>query len=189
MEYILASASERRQELLHRIIKNFTIKTSSFDESSIIFDGDVEKYVINLATGKASNIREGLNENFIIIAGDTVVVLDGKVLGKPKNEEDAYKMLKELSGKTHRVYSGIVVINMYNNKVEKSSIYTEVKMGEMTDVEILDYIKTGEPMDKAGSYGIQGYGGVFVEEIRGCYYNVVGLPLNLLNKMLNKVKN
>ena len=97
-------------------------------------------------------------------------------------------MLKSLSGKTHRVYSGLAVVNTSNNKVEKESLYTEVKFSNLTDEEIKSYIKTGEPLDKAGAYGIQGYGGVFVEKINGCYYNVVGLPLNLLNKMLKKVK-
>ena len=188
MKYILASASARRQELLQRIIKEFNVEVSNFDENTVVFNGSVDEYVINLAKGKATNIRENLKEDAIIIGGDTVVVLDGKILGKPKDEEDAYRILKELSGKTHRVYSGIVVINMYNNKIEEESIYTEVKMGNLTDKEILNYIKTGEPLDKAGAYGIQGYGGVFVEEINGCFYNVVGLPLNLLNKMLNKVK-
>ncbi|MFU7517014.1 Maf-like protein [Clostridium sp. HCS.1] len=188
MKYVLASASERRQELLHRIIRDFEIKVSDFDEDTILFNGNVEEYVINLAKGKAISTKESLHDNAIIIAGDTIVVLNGKILGKPKNEEDAYRMLRELSGKTHRVYSGIVVINMYNNKIEESAIYTEVKMGDLTDKEILEYIKTGEPLDKAGAYGIQGYGGIFVEEIKGCFYNVVGLPLNLLNKMLKMVK-
>ena len=188
MKYVLASASARRQELLHRIISDFDIEVSNFDESTVSFNGNVEEYVINLAKGKAISTRDSLKKDAIIIAGDTIVVLDDKVLGKPKNEEDAYRMLKELSGKTHKVYSGIVVINMYNNRVEEAAIYTEVKMGILTDNEILDYIKTNEPLDKAGAYGIQGYGGVFVEEIRGCFYNVVGLPLNLLNKMINKVK-
>jgi len=188
LKYVLASASARRQELLHRIISDFEVKVSDFDEDTVSFNGDVKEYVINIAEGKANSIRKSLENDAIIISGDTVVVLNDKILGKPKNEEDAYRMLKELSGKTHRVYSGIVVINMYNNKIEKSSIYTEVKMGNLTDKEILDYIKTGEPLDKAGAYGIQGYGGVFVEGINGCFYNVVGLPLNLLNKMINKVK-
>lgn len=188
MKYVLASASARRQELLQRIIRDFDVKVSNFDENVVAFNGSVDEYVINLAKGKAIDIRKNLEEDAIIIGGDTVVVLDDKILGKPKDEEDAYRILKELSGKTHRVYSGIVVINMYNNKVEEESIYTEVKMGTLTEKEILDYIKTGEPLDKAGAYGIQGYGGVFVEEINGCFYNVVGLPLNLLNKMLKKVK-
>ena len=188
LKYVLASASERRQELLHRIISDFDIEVSDFDEDTVLFNGDAEEYVINLAKGKAISTKEKLQDDSIIIAGDTVVVLDGKILGKPKNEEDAFKMLRELSGKIHRVYSGITVINMYNNKSEEAAIYTEVKMSSLTDREILEYIKTGEPLDKAGAYGIQGYGGIFVEEIKGCFYNVVGLPLNLLNKMLNKVK-
>ncbi len=188
MKYVLASASERRQELLHRIISDFDIEVSNFDEDTVLFNGDIKKYVIDLAKGKTTSIMEKLEENAIIIGGDTIVVLDDEILGKPKNEEDAYRMLKALSGKTHRVYSGIVVINMHNNKIEESAIYTEVKMANLSDGEILNYIKTGEPLDKAGAYGIQGYGGVFVEEIKGCFYNVVGLPLNLLNKMLNKVK-
>lgn len=188
MNYVLASGSERRKELLHRIVDEFDIIVSDFDEDKILFEGNVDEYVIDLAKGKALSVKESLKEESIIIAGDTVVVLEDKILGKPKNEEDAYSMLKQLSGKTHRVYSGLVVINMYNNKVEKQSLFTEVKFSNLTDEEIKTYIKTGEPLDKAGAYGIQGYGGVFIEGINGCYYNVVGLPLNLLNKMLKKVK-
>jgi septum formation protein len=188
LKYVLASGSERRQELLHRIIDEFDIIISDFDEHKVLFENNVDKYVITLAKGKALGVKESLKEDAIIIAGDTIVVLDNKILGKPTSEEDAYNMLKLLSGKTHRVYSGIVVVNMYNNKIEEKSLYTEVKFSTLSDDEINDYIRTGEPFDKAGAYGIQGYGGVFIEGINGCYYNVVGLPLNLLNKMLNKVK-
>ncbi|MDU7242730.1 Maf-like protein [Clostridium sp.] len=188
MNYVLASGSERRQELLHRIVDEFNIIVSDFDEDKILFKGNVDEYVVDLAKGKALSVKESLKEEAIIIAGDTVVVLDDKILGKPNNEEDAYNMLKQLSGRTHRVYSGLVVINMYNNKIEQESLYTEVKFSNLTEEEIKSYIKTGEPLDKAGAYGIQGYGGVFIEGINGCYYNVVGLPLNLLNKMLRKVK-
>lgn len=188
LKYVLASGSLRRQELLHRIVDDFEILVSNFDEDSVVFNGNVEEYVINLAKGKALSTKECLQEDAIIIAGDTIVVLEDEILGKPKNEEDAYNMLKNLSGKTHRVYSGIVLINMYNNKVEEASLYTEVRISNLSDEEIRDYIKTREPLDKAGAYGIQGFGGVFVEGINGCYYNVVGLPLNLLNKMLKKIK-
>ena len=188
MNYVLASGSERRQELLHRIVDEFNIIVSDFDEDKILFKGNVDEYVVDLAKGKALSVKESLKEEAIIIAGDTVVVLDDKILGKPNNEEDAYNMLKQLSGRTHRVYSGLVVINMYNNKIEQEFLYTEVKFSNLTEEEIESYIKTGEPLDKAGAYGIQGYGGVFIEGINGCYYNVVGLPLNLLNKMLRKVK-
>lgn len=188
MNYVLASGSERRQELLHRIVDEFNIIVSDFDEDKILFKGNVDEYVVDLAKGKALSVKESLKEEAIIISGDTVVVLDDKILGKPNNEEDAYNMLKQLSGRTHRVYSGLVVINMYNNKIEQESLYTEVKFSNLTEEEIESYIKTGEPLDKAGAYGIQGYGGAFIEGINGCYYNVVGLPLNLLNKMLRKVK-
>ena len=188
MKYILASGSERRQELLHRIIDEFDTIVSDFDESQVLFQDDVAEFVKELARGKALSVKESLNEQAIIIAGDTVVVFENEILGKPKNEEDAFNMLKKLSGKTHRVYSGVVVINTESGKIEEEALYTEVKFSELKDEEILAYIKTKEPMDKAGAYGIQGYGGVFVEKIDGCYYNVVGLPLNLLNKMINKVK-
>lgn len=188
MKYILASGSERRQELLHRIIDEFHTIISDFDESQISFQDDVSEFVKNLARGKALSVKENLDEPAIIIAGDTVVVFENEILGKPKDEEDAFNMLKKLSGKTHRVYSGVVVINTENGKIEEEALYTEVKFSELKDEEIVAYIKTKEPMDKAGAYGIQGYGGVFVERINGCYYNVVGLPLNLLNKMINKVK-
>lgn len=188
MKYVLASGSERRQELLHRVVDNFDTIVSDFDESKILFENNIDEYVISLAKGKALSVKADLKENAVIIAGDTIVVLENKILGKPSNEKEAYDMLKLLSGKTHRVYSGLVVLNMSNNKIEQESLYTEVKFSNLSDDEILKYIKTKEPLDKAGSYGIQGYGGVFVEGINGCYYNVVGLPLNLLNKMLNKVK-
>lgn len=188
LKYVLASGSERRQELLHRVVDNFDTIVSDFDESKILFENNIDEYVISLAKGKALSVKADLKENAVIIAGDTIVVLENKILGKPSNEKEAYDMLKLLSGKTHRVYSGLVVLNMSNNKIEQESLYTEVKFSNLSDDEILKYIKTKEPLDKAGSYGIQGYGGVFVEGINGCYYNVVGLPLNLLNKMLNKVK-
>ena len=188
MNYILASSSQRRQELLHRIIDNFDIVVSDFDEDSVSFDGNVEEYVIRLAKGKALSIKKCLEKDAIIIGGDTVVVLENEILGKPKSEKEAFEMLKKLSSKTHRVYSGIVVINTYNNTIEEEAIYTEVTMSNLSDEEILEYIKSGEPMDKAGAYGIQGFGGVFIERINGCYYNVVGLPLNLLNKMIKKVR-
>lgn len=186
MKYILASGSLRRQELLHRIIEKFDIVIGDFDEDKVVYQGNIEEYVKELALGKAKSVN--LNEPSTIIAGDTIVTLDNKILGKPKNEEDAFNMLKTLSGRTHRVYSGIVVYNTENNKLEKEALYTEVTFSELSDEEIMAYIKTKEPLDKAGSYGIQGFGGVFVEKINGCYYNVVGLPLNLLNKMLIKVK-
>ncbi|GAB6169295.1 Maf-like protein [Clostridium carnis] len=187
MKYILASASERRQELLHRIVDNFDIIISNFDEEKVSFNDNIEDYVLELASGKALNVAENIKNEAIIIAADTIVVLDNVILGKPKDSNDAFETLKLLSGKVHRVYSGVVVLNTTNSKLEKKCVYTEVKFSDLTDQEINKYINTKEPLDKAGSYGIQGYGGVFVEYINGCYYNVVGLPLNTLDKMIKKV--
>ena len=188
MKYILASASERRQELLHRIVNDFDIVISNFDEDSVKKRESIEEYVIELAEGKAKEVVKNIDKDAIVIAADTIVALDNKILGKPKDEDHAFEMLKLLSGRNHRVYSAVVVINTENGKVEKECVYTEVKFSDITDEEIREYIKTGEPLDKAGSYGIQGNGGIFVEKINGCYYNVVGLPLNILNKMIKRVR-
>lgn len=187
MKYILASASERRQELLHRIVNDFDIIVSKFDEESVRIGENIEGYVIELAEGKANDVIDNITEDAIVIAADTIVTLDNEVLGKPKDKNHAFEMLKLLSGRTHRVYSAVVVVNTKTKKVEKECLYTEVKFSEITDEEIRQYIETKEPLDKAGSYGIQGFGGIFVEKINGCYYNVVGLPLNILNKMIKNV--
>lgn len=187
MKIVLASASERRKELLARITKDYDIIVSDFDEDKVPFKGDVSLYVKELSLGKAQDVEQKINESSIIIAADTVVSLEGEVLGKPKTELHAYNMLKTLSGNTHQVYSGITIINTSNKKIMSEVVCTDVKFSKLTDEEINNYISTKEPMDKAGAYGIQGFGGVFVEEIKGCYYNVVGLPLNKLNKMLKEI--
>ena len=187
MKIILASASERRQELLARLVENFTIIVSDFDEKSVEYKGNIDEYVQDIAYGKANDIAKTINEDAIIIAADTIVVLDDEILGKPKNDEDARNMLEKISGKVHNVCSGVVLINTGNGRIIKTSQKTEVRFSELTSVDIDQYIKTKEPLDKAGSYGIQGIGGTFVEEIKGCYYNVVGLPLNKLRLMLNEI--
>jgi septum formation protein len=187
MHYILASASPRRQELLTKIVDNFDVIVSNFDEDSVKFNGDVEDYVKTLAEGKGKDVASQAKKDSIIIAADTVVVIDGKILGKPKNADDAYNMLKLLSNKIHRVYSGIAVINTTNNIMKSEAVFTEVKFSELTHEEIINYINSKEPLDKAGAYGIQGLGALFVEKINGCYYNVVGLPLNRLNKIIKEV--
>jgi septum formation protein len=189
MRIVLASASERRQELLSRLIKKFDIIIGDFDESKVLFEGDISRYVKDVALGKALNVKNKLNDNdAIIISADTIVTLDDKLLGKPKNEEDAFNIIKSLAGRKHLVYSGIVVVNTTTNVIKQESLATEVTFSEISDEEILEYIKTGESLDKAGAYGIQGIGGIFVKEIKGCYYNVVGLPLNKLKSMLNEIK-
>ena len=187
MHYILASASPRRQELLTKIVEDFDVIVSDFDEDSVKFNGDVEEYVKTLAKGKALDVASKVKEDAIIIAADTIVVIDGKILGKPKNEKDAYDMLNMLSDNVHRVYSGIAVINTEKKLMENKAVFTEVKFSKLTHEDIINYINSKEPLDKAGAYGIQGLGALFVEKINGCYYNVVGLPLNLLNNIIKEI--
>ncbi|WP_283701038.1 Maf-like protein [Clostridium perfringens] len=184
MKVILASKSPRRVDILEKIVKEFEVVQSNFDENTIDFKGDVEKYVKDLSRNKAIEVSKRLNEPSIVIAADTVVFQNGKVLEKPKSEEDAFSMLSSLSGNTHKVYSGICLINTYDDTVVTDCDCTEVKFSELNPRQIRNYINSGEPMDKAGAYGIQGLGGAFVERIEGCYYNVMGLPLNKLYKAL-----
>ncbi|MBX9136555.1 MULTISPECIES: Maf-like protein [unclassified Clostridium] len=187
MKFILASASERRKELLSRIVKDFEVRVSDFDEESVHVNEDIEEYVKILSEGKAKSVALNYSSDSIIIGADTIVVIDNKVLGKPKDKNDAFRMLKSLSNNVHRVYSGVTVINNSTKVIKSECLYTEVYFSELSDEEIWKYIDTGECLDKAGAYGIQGFGGVFVKSINGCYYNVVGLPLNLLNKMIKEI--
>ena len=187
MELILASASERRKELLKRLTSDFDIIISNFNEEEVAFEGNCGEFVKKLAEGKAKEVASTAHKGKIVIGCDTIVSYNGKVLGKPKDEEDAFSMLKLLSGNVHEVYSGITLINTNTMEVISDYVCTKVKFSKLKDEEIRDYIATKEPMDKAGAYGIQGFGGVFVEEIHGCYYNVVGLPLNKLMHMLKEM--
>nr|WP_272507449.1 Maf-like protein [Clostridium aestuarii] len=187
MRLVLASASERRQNLLHRLTDNFEIIVSNFNEDKIAFKGDCGNYVMELAKGKAMEVANRLNTDAVVIGSDTIVSFKNNVLGKPKNELDAFNMLKLLSGDTHQVYSGIALVDKVSKNIKIDYVCTNVKFSTITDEQIKKYIDTGEPMDKAGAYGIQGFGGVFVEEIHGCYYNVVGLSLNKLNCMFKEM--
>ena len=186
MQIVLASASDRRKELLLRLGIEFKVMISDFDEESVNFDGDCSKYVQKLATGKVLDISNKLQDTSgnIIIGCDTIVSINDNVLLKPKNKKEAFLMLKSLSGKEHQVYSGITLLNTEDKSLVSDFECTRVVFSKLTDETINWYIETGEPMDKAGAYGIQGYAGAFVKEIHGCYYNVVGLPLNKLCFML-----
>lgn len=187
MEIILASASERRKELLKRIVNDYEVITSDFDESEVQFYGNEAEYVMKIAEGKSLAVaRKFSNSNKVVIGCDTAVFFENNVLGKPKDSQDAFEMLSMLSGNTHKVYSGLAIVDISKNIVKKDYVCTEVKFSKLSTDQILNYIKTGEPMDKAGAYGIQGYGGIFVEKIHGCYYNVVGLPINKLYGMLKE---
>ena len=187
LKFILASASERRKDLLSSIVSNFEVKISNFDEEKVEVSTNIENYVKTLAEGKAKDVALNCDNDSIIIGADTIVVIGDNILGKPKDKNHAFEMLKLLSNNVHRVYSGVAVINNQKNIMKSECLYTEVYFSEISDDEIWRYIESGECLDKAGAYGIQGYGGVFAEKINGCYYNVVGLPLNLLNKMIKNV--
>ncbi|WP_066353074.1 Maf family protein [Fervidicola ferrireducens] len=180
---ILASASPRRQKLLKQIGLDFEIIPSSIDETvppGVAPDVAAVKLAENKAIDVARRLKDG-----IVIAADTVVALDDSILGKPKDEEEARKMLERLSGRWHRVFTGIAVIDSSSSKKVTDYEESRVKFKNLSSVEIENYIRTGEPMDKAGAYGIQGKGALLVEKIEGCYYNIVGLPLFRLSLVLS----
>ena len=187
-DFILASASPRRKELLGRLGIDFDIIVSEADESAIPKDIPVKLYVQELAMLKAAATAKQVlkNKKAYVIAADTVVTLDGEVLGKPKDAEDAFNILKSLSGREHEVYTGICVMRIKDAKTVCRAVKTDVRFKELTDEKIRVYIAPGEPMDKAGAYGIQGIGAVLVDGISGDYFNVVGLPLAALSDVLEK---
>lgn len=175
---ILASQSPRRQELLKLITSDFEIKVSNVDET--LPDKITPKEaVMYLSKIKAEPFADG---DDIVIGADTVVALDGKILGKPKSKENAKEMLRFLSGRTHSVFTGVTLAS--GKKTKTFAVETKVKFFELTNEEIDAYIKTKEPFDKAGAYGIQGYGSLLVEKIDGDYFNVVGLPVSTLAREL-----
>jgi len=181
---VLASASPRRKQLLSLIINEFDICPSGYDESEITIRNPND-YVTKLAYQKAHYVAKNQFDNSVVIGADTCVVLDNEILNKPESKEHAFEMLKKLSGNTHQVFTGLSLIHLSENKIFNSFKKTDVTFRNLTDNEIKEYIKTGSPMDKAGAYGIQDdFGAVFVSKINGCYYNIVGLPLELLYKEL-----
>ena len=183
MNIVLASASPRRKELLSNLNLDFKIMKSNIEE--FVNDKDTpESVAMSLSFQKAIDIANKTSENNIVIGADTIVVLDEKILGKPMNEQDAFNTLTQLSGKYHEVITGICVLRLSDNKKIVDYEVTKVKMREFSESEIRRYIKTTEPMDKAGSYGIQGYGSLLVEKINGDYFNVVGLPVSKLGQIL-----
>lgn len=184
MRIVLASASPRRKQLLEQMGLKFDVIVSNIEEESPQGLAP-EEISMELAYNKAMNVALQINEPAIVIGADTLVVKD-RILGKPKDEEDARQMLRMLQGQTHQVITGLALVNPWTGKVQKGYEKTLVEMAALTLQEIECYIKTGEPMDKAGGYGIQGLAGIFISRIQGCYYNVVGLPIHLLWKMLKE---
>ncbi len=178
---ILASQSPRRHELMKLTGLPFTVRVADIDET---MDPalPVQQEVTRVSRMKAQAIASGASPDDIVIAADTIVVIDGRELGKPRSEEEARSMLRLLSGRTHEVVTVLSVCK--GSRIESEAVVTKVTFRALSDLEIRAYIQTGEPMDKAGSYGIQGYGAMFVRCIEGDYFSVMGLPLCPLCRML-----
>lgn len=184
---ILASTSPRRKELIASLHLAFEVIPSHADEDTPP-EWTPEQTVQELAMRKALAVYrelEGREQDAVIVGSDTVVVLDGDILGKPVDEADAEHMLSRLQGCVHRVFTGVACIDASNGQSMVQYRQTEVTMKKLSDATIRAYVQTGEPLDKAGSYAIQGIGASLIDRVEGCYFNVVGLPLSLLSDMLD----
>ncbi|HKD59630.1 MAG TPA: Maf family protein [Terracidiphilus sp.] len=187
---ILASASPRRRELLTQAGFTFEVRPAQVNEDP---RGDEEPiaYVVRLARDKAQSVFAEISSKssgppqVVVLGADTTVTLDGHILAKPENAADAARMLRMLSGRTHRVITGVAVATA--ERIEVAAEVTGVQFLTMSDKEIAAYIATGEPMDKAGAYGIQGLAAKWIPRVEGCYFNVVGLPLALVTTMLEMI--
>jgi septum formation protein len=187
---VLASASPRRQELISLMGLPVRILPSRVDEDTPDH-WSPSQIVEGLSARKALAVKEELqstddDDSCIIVGSDTIVVLNGKVMGKPRNAQEAEQMLRQLAGEIHEVYTGVTCVRVSDAKTVTTHRITKVKMRNLTADQISRYVATGEPMDKAGAYGIQEIGSLLVESIEGCYFNVVGLPVSLLAVMLEQ---
>ena len=181
---ILASASPRRKELLEKIGLRFEVEPSNYEED--MHSGlEPHEFAQKISLEKAKVVASK-HKNAIVIAADTFVVFGGQILGKPHTEEDARKMLETISGNSHSVITGFSIIDTGKNKTLSKSVETKVYVRKLTMAEIDAYVKSKEPLDKAGAYAIQGLGAVIVERIEGDYFNVVGLPLSALTEALKE---
>ena len=181
---VLASSSPRRKELLLQIGLSFTVAPEDIDEN-VLPGEQPEAYAARVALDKARIASQRAGEG-VIIAADTIVVIGDSILGKPADAHDAKRMLAMLSGKEHRVVTALAVMDATTAKSVTRTSVTKVWFRDLSDREITDYVATGEPLDKAGAYGIQERGALLVERIEGCYSNVVGLPLSLLGELLRE---
>ena len=183
MALILASASPRRQELLRMLGLTFTVRTADIDETMDPSRG-AEAEVARICRAKAEAVLPSAAEDDIVIAADTIVCVDDRILGKPHTEAEAAEMLRLLSGREHQVRTGVTACT-HDRAVTEVDV-TGVRFRTLSEAEIAAYIRTGEPMDKAGAYGIQGLASIFVEALAGDYFNVMGLPLCRLSQILQQ---
>lgn len=192
MKLILASASPRRAEILKNAGFDFEVIPAHVDESRAPRE-DASSYVQRLAEAKARAVANQLSSNrtqagCVIVAGDTIVVIDGDILGKPNSSEEARAMLRRLSGRWHEVFTGLAVLPANREEARVAMEKTRVEFARISDNEVEEYIRTGEPFDKAGAYAIQGRAGKFILRVEGCYFNVMGLPLARLYAILREHK-
>ncbi len=181
---ILASASPRRKALLEQIGLKFTVDAAAQEDTGLAGQ-EPHRLAREISLKKAESVA-GQYPDAIIIAADTIGVIDGQILGKPESESEAQAMLASLSGKSHTVITGFTVLDTLTGEAVSRSVETIVHIRRITKSEIKAYVQTGEPLDKAGSYAIQGLGAVLVEKIEGDYFNVMGLPLAALAKVLKE---
>jgi septum formation protein len=184
--FVLASSSPRRKELFKFIIEAFDILSMNVDETTE--KTDPLEIVLELADKKANATAEQCGDDAVILGADTVVVFGDVVLGKPEDKKDAVRMLKMLSGKSHYVYTGFCIIDKSSGKTVLDYEKTKVNFNKMTEKEIVDYVDSAEPMDKAGAYGIQGLGGKFISGIQGCYFCVMGFPMSKIYDAFKELK-
>lgn len=181
---ILASKSPRRKEILQQMGFNLEIKVKEIEEVSDKVE--LIDQIIDISKMKVEEVARE-NENSFVVGADTLVEIDGKALGKPKDKKEAKEMLKMLSGKNHRVITALTLVNVEKNICISDYVKSEVYFKEISEEEIDWYISTGEPMDKAGSYGIQGLGAMFVEKIEGDFFSIMGFPINKFMNILKDI--
>ena len=191
MKLILASSSPRRSEILEQVGIDFTVFKPKEDAENPLPSSkcaDCADIAVENALLKAKWTSQYLDKDCLILSADTIVVSDGNILGKPIDSNDAKRMLKTLSGQEHQVITGVAIIDNSNDKMAKGHEVTDVFIKNLSDFEIDSYIKTGEPMDKAGAYAIQNRGALFIKSIRGCYFNVVGLPVFRMITLIKEIR-
>jgi septum formation protein len=187
-ELILASASPRRSELLGRLGLAFQVQPSQGEEEKVdqLAESEAGSFVERLALAKASEVAEKAVPGELVLGADTLVWLDGAVLNKPRDAKDAEELLARLSGREHRVYTGVALVRAGEGLVESLHELTKVRFYPLSQSEIRAYVESGEPLDKAGAYGAQGLGSLLIERIEGDYFNVVGLPVSRVHRLLKK---
>ena len=182
---VLASKSPRRAEILRAVNWPFESAPADIDEAQKPLE-DAPTYVLRLAQEKAAAVARSRSEG-LVLGADTVVVIEGTVLGKPRDDDDAVRMLRMLRGRWHEVLTGVALIRAGTDRSMTGQQTTRVKFSELTDEEIGWYVASGEPLDKAGAYAVQGMAGLLIEEVQGEYFNIVGLPIRLVYELAQKI--